>query len=128
MSRFGRFIEATGFGNGKGHLSFNKCVTFTALWVWALFMGAVARLMIESKQFAPAALVAVVAGLGATIIGAGFGLKGYLGGAKQNSTNATAHSSMNANLTGDLADAIRAAGDVWHDDERGAYPDRDYGR
>jgi hypothetical protein len=121
------WIERSGFGNGKGHLSFNKCVTFTALWVWALFMGAVAWLMLDSKQFAPAALVAVIAGLGATIIGAGFGLKGYLGGVKQNTTNATAHTSMNANLTGNVAEILKAYGDMRRDDERGEHPERDYG-
>ena len=102
------WIERSGFGNGKGHLSFNKCVTFTALWVWALFMGAIAWLMLDSKQFAPAALVAVIAGLGATIIGAGFGLKGYLGGVKQNSPHATASASNAVALTGDLATLTKA--------------------
>lgn len=83
MSRWGRLVEATGFGNGKGQLSFNKSVTFTALWAWVAFLGGVGVLAWYGKPFPPAPLVAVVAGVCGVIIGAGFGLKGFLGAMKK---------------------------------------------
>lgn len=112
-STFVRVVEGTGFGNGKGEVSFNKLVTFTALWAWALFLGAIGWLMLSSRQFAPAALVAVVAGLGATVIGAGFGLKGFLGAVKQNRTEALLQHSTNlsanvqTNITADLVELAK---------------------
>lgn len=112
MTGLGRLVEWVGFGNGKGEISFNKLVTFTALWVWATFLGSIGWLMLEAREFPPAGLVAVVAGLGATIIGAGFGLKGFLGAVKQNrvdaSVQASHQNSTNVNLSGDLAELVRA--------------------
>lgn len=81
----GRLIEGVGFGNGKGHLSFNKMVTFTALWVFAY--------AVVTRREPTWALLS----FGVVIVGAGFGLKGYLGAIKQNSM--TAQTTVTADLT-----------------------------
>jgi len=76
------WIEYTGFGNGTGELSFNKMVTFTALWV---FVGTVAGSLFYLQMIPPASVWA----FGFGVLGAGFGLKGYLGaaGSRQDISN-----------------------------------------
>lgn len=110
MTRWYRFVSAIGFEGSNG-LSFNKMVTFTALWVFVY--------CVVTRREPSWALLS----FGIIVIGAGFGLKGYLGGVNRNSFNAQ-HSTT---LTGDMAQVMRAAADVWRDDERGEYRDRDYG-
>lgn len=82
LSRVGRAIEASGFGNGRGHISFNKCVTFTMLWAWTLFLAATVYLSWLDKPMPSVPLIATVAGMCSVVIGAGFGLKGFLGARK----------------------------------------------
>lgn len=82
---WGALVEATGFGNGKGQLSFNKMVTFTALWVFAY--------AVVTRREPTWALLS----FGVVIVGAGFGLKGYLGAIKQNTM--TAQTTVTADLT-----------------------------
>lgn len=93
MTRRGVVVEFLGFGNGRGEVSFNKLVTFTALWT---FVFAVA-----TRREPTWALLS----FGVIVIGAGFGLKGYLAAVKQN----TAAAQLNASttLTGDLVDMAK---------------------
>jgi len=94
MSFLSRAVEFTGFGDGKGHLSFNKMVTFTALqtFVFAVVTG-------KDPNWA-------LLSFGVIVVGAGFGLKGYLAAVKQNTLAATHTAStsvsMDTKLTGDL--------------------------
>lgn len=102
MTRLGEFVEFTGFGNGRGHVSFNKMCTFTALQVFVF--------AVVTKRDPSWALLS----FGIVVLGAGFGLKGYLGAIKQNTLAAThtattnASVSLNTNLTGDLAQVVKA--------------------
>lgn len=82
-------IEISGFGNGKGHLSFNKMVTFTALWAFVYCL--------VTKRDPSWALLS----FGVVIVGAGFGIKGYLAAVKQNTLAAThsATTTTTADLT-----------------------------
>jgi hypothetical protein len=82
---WGRLIEATGFGNGRGHLSYNKMVTFTALWLFGY--------AVITRREPTWALLS----FGVVVIGAGFGLKGFLGAVKQNTM--TAQTTVTADLT-----------------------------
>jgi hypothetical protein len=82
---WGRLIEATGFGNGRGHLSYNKMVTFTALWLFGY--------AVITRREPTGALLS----FGVVVIGAGFGLKGFLGAVKQNTM--TAQTTVTADLT-----------------------------
>lgn len=82
---WGRFVEAIGFGNGKGELSYNKMVTFTALWCFVF--------AVVTRREPTWALLS----FGVVVIGAGFGLKGFLGAVKQNSM--TAQTTVTADLT-----------------------------
>jgi hypothetical protein len=72
----GRCIERSGWGNGKGHFSFNKCVTWTNLMLFAALIGAVIWWIVVTRTLPPAGLMAVILGYGTTVIFAGFGLKG----------------------------------------------------
>jgi len=94
MTRMGRLVEWSGFGNGRGHFSFNKLVTFTALWVFAF---ATYLTITQLRQIPPWYMWS----FGVAIIGAGFGLKGYLGYIKQRTESLSA--ATNTNLSGDLA-------------------------
>ena len=99
MNRLGAIVEFSGFGNGRGHLSFNKMCTFTAL---QMFVFAVV-----TKRDPSWALLS----FGIVVIGAGFGIKGYLAAVKQNTLVAT-HTASTAlstdlKLTGDLADLAK---------------------
>ena len=69
----GRLVEFMGFGNGRGNLSFNKMVTFTALWLFGF--------AVITKREPSWALLS----FGVVVVGAGFGLKGFLGAAARNS-------------------------------------------
>jgi hypothetical protein len=82
---WGRVVEALGFGNGKGHLSFNKMVTFTALQCFVF--------AVVTRREPTWALLS----FGVVVVGAGFGLKGFLGAVKQNSM--TAQTTVTADLT-----------------------------
>jgi hypothetical protein len=92
------WIERIGMGNGSGDLSFNKTVTATTL---ALFWYMVV------KRYDPAWSTL---SFGIVVIGAGFGLKGYLGAVKQNRMDGTSQvtTSTDIKLTGDMADVVRA--------------------
>lgn len=82
---WGRLVEAVGFGNGKGHLSFNKMVTFTALQCFVF--------AVVTRREPTWALLS----FGIVIVGAGFGLKGFLGAVKQNTM--AAQTTVTADLT-----------------------------
>jgi len=98
MTRLGALVEFSGFGTGHGSISFNKLVTFIALQAFVF--------AVVTRREPPWPLLS----FGVIVIGAGFGLKGYLAGVKQNTTvaqiNATA--TVQTALTGDLADVARA--------------------
>ncbi len=94
MSAFGVLVEALGFGNGKGHLSFNKMVTFTALWAFVYCL--------VTKRDPSWALLS----FGVIVIGAGFGIKGYLAAVKQNTLAAT-HTATTT-TTADLTEITKA--------------------
>ena len=81
----GRLIEGAGFGNGKRQLSFNKMVTFTALWLFGV------AVVTRREPSWP------LLSFGVVVIGAGFGLKGFLGAVKQNTM--AAHTTVTADLT-----------------------------
>ena len=72
----GRVLERSGFGNGKGEVSFNKLVTFTALW---FFAAAVYLILTQLRMVPPW----YVWSFGLAVLCAGFGLKGLLGFLKQ---------------------------------------------
>ncbi len=93
------WIERTGFGDGNGSLSFNKMVTFTSLWIW----GVVTIYTVLHLKQQPNA-VAWTFGFG--VIGAGFGLKGYMAAAARR-TDTTAQTDSVA-LQGNLAEMITA--------------------
>ena len=94
-----RLVEFSGFGNGRGHISFNKLCTFTAL---QCFVYAV----VTDRNPSWALL-----SFGIVVIGAGFGLKGYLAAVKQNTLAATHTAStsvsVDTKLTGDLAEIAK---------------------
>lgn len=60
------WIESTGLGNGKGHLSFNKSVTLVALITFVYCV-------VTRREPSPWLL-----SFGVVVIGAGFGLKGFV--------------------------------------------------
>lgn len=95
MTRLGRVTEWTGFGDGDGNLSFNKSVT-------AVSLGTFAYAVVHALNPSWALL-----SFGIVVIGAGFGLKGYLGWVNRNATHATISDSLS--ITGDLSQMIRAA-------------------
>jgi hypothetical protein len=95
LTRLGNFVEFTGFGNGKGHVSFNKLCTWTALQAFVFCL--------VTKRDPSWALLS----FGVVVIGAGFGLKGYLGAIKQNTLNASHTAQTSVSLTGDLAAIAR---------------------
>ena len=81
----GRLIEGAGFGNGRGNLSFNKMCTFTALWLFGF------AVITRREPSWP------LLSFGVIVVGAGFGLKGFLGAVKQNTM--TAQTTVTADLT-----------------------------
>jgi len=92
-------VDRLGFGNGHGELSFNKMVTFTALWVWS----AVTLYTVLTLRQQPNA-VAWTFGFG--VIGAGFGLKGYMAAAARRTDTSSQTDSVA--LQGNLAEIITA--------------------
>lgn len=103
MTRLGRAIEITGFGNGRGQISFNKFVTFTALQFFGVALFAI---IVELRQIPPW----YVWSFGFGVVGAGFGLKGYLGAAARRTESATANNITSTTVN--AADVIRAASDA----------------
>lgn len=81
----GRLVEFLGFGNGKRQVSFNKMVTFTALWLFGF------AVITRREPSWP------LLSFGVVIVGAGFGLKGFLGAVKQNTM--AAQTTVTADLT-----------------------------
>jgi len=94
-----RFIELTGLGNGKGEISFNKCVTVAAM---AVFGYAVHQIIVLLRIVPPW----YVWSFGFGALGAGFGLKGYLGAAARRHESVAQNDSTA--LTGNLAEMIKA--------------------
>ena len=99
----GDFIEFIGLGNSKGSISYNKTVTAVAL-------GTFVYAVVTEKQPSWPLL-----SFGIVVIGAGFGLKGFLGAIKQNTMTAqtTTHTD-----TAKVVEAIRAR----RDDAKGIDP------
>jgi hypothetical protein len=95
----GRFIEFTGFGNGKYQLSFNKMVTFTALWVFAL---AVWGTVFHLKQQPNVATWS----FGLACVCAGFGLKGLMAYFSRRTENVSQNDKTEIKV--DVADTVRA--------------------
>lgn len=93
-------LERFGVGDGDGNLSFNKMVTATTLALWWYMIV---------QRYDPAWPTLM---FGIVVIGAGFGLKGYLGAVKQTNMAGTANlstvTSTSVALTGDAADVVRA--------------------
>lgn len=83
-------LKAFGLDDGNDGLSFNKLVTTVAL---ATFVYCVVTRREPSWP---------LLSFGIVVIGAGFGLKGYLGGVKQNTMIATTHTD-----TAKLVEAVR---------------------
>lgn len=116
MTRLGHAIEISGFGNGRGHVSFNKLVTFTALWFFGVALWTI---IVELRQTPPW----YVWSFGFGVVGAGFGLKGYLGAAARRTEHSQQTDSMN--VTVDAAAVITAASEAIkkrRDDARGIDP------
>ena len=98
MKRLGKLVEFTGFGNGKGHVSFNKMVTFTALQTFVF--------AVLTRREPTWALLS----FGVIVIGAGFGIRGYLASVKQNTLAASHAAQTNVTLTTTLqADLVELA-------------------
>jgi hypothetical protein len=101
MTRWQTFAEYSSFGNGKGQFSFNKLVTFTALWC---FVVAVLGTVFYLHQQPTIAMWS----FGFGVVGAGFGLKGYLRASERrmdtfNQTDTTQHI-----VTTDVAKVVEA--------------------
>lgn len=95
----GRFIEFIGFGNGKQELSFNKMVTFTALWVFAVAaLGTVFHL----KQQPNVATWS----FGLACVCAGFGLKGLMAYLSRRTENVSQADKTEIKV--DVAETVRA--------------------
>ena len=92
------WIERIGCGDGSGNLSFNKCVTAVAM---AVFTFAV----VTRRDPAWPLL-----SFGVVVIGAGFGLKGFLGAVKQDTIQAQLNHdiALNTNVHVDAAEVVRA--------------------
>lgn len=103
MTRLGNAIEISGFGNGRGHVSFNKLVTFTALWFFGVALYAI---IVELRQIPPW----YVWSFGFGVVGAGFGLKGYLGAAARRTESASAYNTTTTTVN--AADVIRAGSEA----------------
>lgn len=95
LSHIRTFVEFTGAGDGCGNIEFNKGVTFTALWSFIFCI-------VTDRNPAWSLL-----SFGIIVIGAGFGLKGYLGGVRQNSMDGLATSHVETN-TADVIQSSRA--------------------
>lgn len=95
----GRFIEFIGFGNGKNELSFNKMVTFTALWV---FVVAVGGTIFHLKQQPTVATWS----FGLACVCAGFGLKGLMAYLARRTENVSQADKTEIKV--DVADTVRA--------------------
>jgi hypothetical protein len=91
---WGRLVTRVGLDDGKGHLSFNKAMTLVAMVTFVYCV-------VTRREPAWTLL-----SFGIVVIGAGFGLKGYLGGVKQNRLEAL--SRVNTELKGDLAEMAKA--------------------
>lgn len=92
-------IERVGLGDGEGCVSFNKSVTAGALLTFAF---AVWWSLTRLSQVPPVS----VWSFGVIVIGAGFGLKGYMAGvARRTDTSETTTSTV---ITGDMAKVIEA--------------------
>lgn len=85
------WIEWTGFGNGKGQLSFNKMVTFTSLWFFGLSLHAI----IHKLHVVPPWYVW---SFGFVVVGAGFGLKGYIWAASRRNENLNVQDVTSTNI------------------------------
>lgn len=86
--------RALGLDDGKDGLSFNKSVTAVALVLFAY--------CIVTRREPSWPLLS----FGVVVIGAGFGLKGFLGAVKQNTMVATTHTD-----TAKVVEAVRAKRD-----------------
>lgn len=93
---WGRLVTRVGLDDGKGHLSFNKAMTLVAM---ATFVYCV----VTRREPAWTLL-----SYGIVVIGAGFGLKGYLGGVKQNRLEARSRANIHTELKGDLTEIAKA--------------------
>ncbi len=95
-----------GLDDGKTppRLSFNKGVTVFGCLAFGVLVGLMVWFVMATKTWPPVTIVACVLSFGIVLIGAGFGLKGYLGGLQQKAivATATATETVNATLTGDL--------------------------
>lgn len=93
-------VEFIGLDDHEGNVSFNKSVTAVAM---ATFVYAVATNRDPSWP---------LLSFGVVVVGAGFGIKGFLAAVKQNTTAAqlehSARMSVDTQLTGDLGDIVRA--------------------
>lgn len=95
------FIERISFGDGEGNLSFNKLVTAVMVALFAIMI---------INRINPAWSVL---SFGIVIVGAGFGLKGFMAALARQTTNATIAESVA--ITGDAAkiiEAVKARRDV----------------
>lgn len=93
---WGAFVTRIGMDDGKGHLSFNKTMTLVAMVTFVY--------CVVTRRDPAWTLLS----FGIVVIGAGFGLKGYLGGVKQNRLEALSRVSMHTELKGDLAEIAKA--------------------
>lgn len=98
---WGQFVRAVGFDDGKGGVSFNKMVTFTALWA---FIGAVFVIIRELRQVPPLA----VWSFGLACVSAGFGFKGLNAFLATRRENLTQTDTSSVQLTGDLTEITKA--------------------
>ncbi len=99
------WIERAGFGDGHGNVSFNKLVTLTSLWFFgAAIFGIITQLRVVPPWY--------IWSFGFGVVGAGFGLKGYLGAAARRTESAALMENViTTNDSTTMIEAIRARRD-----------------
>lgn len=101
MNLIQRVTEFSGFGNGKGGVSFNKMVTFTMLWICAILA---ILSIVYLKQQPGVALIGLMAG----VLCAGFGFKGISAWLQTRRENYQGTENVTVNAA-DVAKALTAA-------------------
>jgi hypothetical protein len=76
--------------SGRRRVSFNQSITVYACVLGGVLIGLIAWYVVTQKKWPPTTLVGLILSYLTVVIGAGFGLKGYLGGINQRAIIASA--------------------------------------